>query len=186
MSDIPTDSHAEQSRMPAFVLPADDGFLDSWLVNPADLSVPLIWADYLEERDDSRGDVLRRLIAGWAQEKEAEIPQDWKTAIVKLPHDWRRIFAWGCAFRCQRWIPAKEQEQLSRNLLVLLTLKSFDAADAARSAADAARSAADAAWSAADAAWSAADAARSAADAAERRWQAHWLEVVKCACADAR
>ncbi len=84
----------------------DEAFLTAIRTQPADSTARLVYADWLDERDDQRGEYLRLLCSatGWAkaaqdreqvvarlQELRAEFDPEW-LAVVQLGVGWRTLF----------------------------------------------------------------------------------------------
>jgi uncharacterized protein (TIGR02996 family) len=93
-----TEQKSGEPRIPAVV--AEDRFIQAILANPDDVSIRLVYADWLEERGDSRGEFLRLEAAlmglpredpRWAgmavrlRELRATLDRDWLTALGRSP-----------------------------------------------------------------------------------------------------
>lgn len=156
--------------IPSPVLPSDE-FLRAWQDDPLG-STPLVWADYLEERCNPVGRLLRELAAAWRQTwrqmRRAPVPSDWDAAIAELPLEWCSVFAVGCAARCILWAPVEYRQEQMVDLAGLIG----DLATDPWSEAAMVRS--EAAWSRSAAAL----ASSKTALARETKWQAHWLAAL--------
>jgi len=90
------------------------GFLKAMAANPTDSLIPLVYADWFDERNDPRGALLRVWVdlswrashAGWGFR---DLLDEYRRLLGGVDPDWRREFG-----KHRPWIDARLAEELAR------------------------------------------------------------------------